>query len=413
MFVPRAILVLGLFWLSTKNRRENFLSHSSLHLPKLLKKISYRLYAKSFPFHVNHRQMSLILLLCGDISLNPGPIKFAFANTRSIRNKGPLIGDLVLSKNIDIFALTETHIRPFDTPGLLRSLTPAGYCFHQKPREFGRGGGVGFLVRNSISSKLVDSPTYKSFENIVISSSAANTSIIMACVYRPPGSCSSSFLDDFLEFIGFLTSLSSNYFICGDFNVHLDTECRDKIKFSNLLLSCNLSQLVNKPTHLHGHILDCIIAPCDSDLISNVTVSDFISDHALINCHLDCHHTAASTSKDISYRRYHKIDMGLFRSELANISFVKSPECTASALHNQYVRGLSSLLDVHAPLINKKVKAKPAGWISDAFYRAKFIKRQWERRWRKDRSQLSRSNLRKQISATQSLTETRQITIKG
>ena len=36
------------------------------------------------------RQLALVLLL-GDVTLNPGPMKFGFANCRSMRNKSPTL----------------------------------------------------------------------------------------------------------------------------------------------------------------------------------------------------------------------------------------------------------------------------------------------------------------------------------
>ena len=72
----------------------------------------------------------MLLLLSGDISLNPGPTRLAFVNSRSMRNKGPLISEMVESKGMEILALAETHIRPFGAPGLVRSVTPEGFQFH-------------------------------------------------------------------------------------------------------------------------------------------------------------------------------------------------------------------------------------------------------------------------------------------
>ena len=128
----------------------------------------------------------------------------------------------------------------------------------------------------------------------------------MACVYRTPGSCSSAFLDDFLHFCGFLLSLTSSFIICGDFNVHVDTDCIDQRKFLNLIDTSNLAQNVNKSTHLHGHLLDLILSPSDSSFVSNVTVGEMVSDHALVKCHLDFACPAIPKVDSISYRRYHK-----------------------------------------------------------------------------------------------------------
>ena len=57
------------------------------------------------------------------------------------------------------------------------------------------------------------------------------------------------------------SSINSLYYICGDFNIHADVPVGDGYKFMNFLDLCDQKQSVNKPTHLHGHILDLILCP--------------------------------------------------------------------------------------------------------------------------------------------------------
>ena len=89
-----------------------------------------------FPMYVfvcNHRvsyhkmvslsQLSLILL-SGDVAVNPGLLIFGFANCHYIRNKSPLLADEVKSGGYDVFGLTETHIKAHDTPFFLQEFAP-------------------------------------------------------------------------------------------------------------------------------------------------------------------------------------------------------------------------------------------------------------------------------------------------
>ena len=146
---------------------------------------------------------------------------------------------------------------------------------------------------------------------------------------------------------GETSSLKTIIDIYGDFNVNVDTDCMDQRNFLNLLDTSNLSQNVNKSTHLHGHILDLILSPSDSSFVSNVTVGEMVSDHVLLKCHLDFACSAISKVDSISYCKYHFL---------------------------------------------------PAGWLSDSYHRAKSIRCQFKCMWHKDRSQLSRSRLRRQIA---------------
>ena len=150
----------------------------------------------------------------------------------------------------------------------------------------------------------------------------------------------------------------------------MDTDCIDQQKFLKLLDSSNLLQSVNKPTHLHGHILDLIFSPSDTNFITDVTVGDLISDHALVKCCLDFACSVLPKVSPISYRRYQKIDKQKFRDDLANISFVLSSASTACGLYDQYVHDLGCLIDKHVPLICSRIKKEPADSLSDTYLKA-------------------------------------------
>ena len=86
--------------------------------------------------------------------------------------------------------------------------------------------------------------------------------------------------------------------------------------------SCDLKQSVNKPTHLHGHILDLILSPSDQNTIVEVKIYGFVSDHALVKYTIAFPREVAHTQNKVQYRRYHHINMSDFRSDLKNTSFL-------------------------------------------------------------------------------------------
>ena len=73
-------------------------------------------------------------------------MRFATTNLRSVRHKSAALSDLMLSKHIDILALTETWLSAFNTSACLADIYPYGFCLYQHPRRSVRGGGVAFLV---------------------------------------------------------------------------------------------------------------------------------------------------------------------------------------------------------------------------------------------------------------------------
>ena len=162
---------------------------------------------------------------------------------------------------------------------------------------------------------------------------------LLACVYRPPGSCACNFQEEFMSFVGFLSSINSLYYIYGDFNIHVDLLVGDGYKFMTFLDLCDLKQLVNQPTHLHGHILDLILSPSDQDtiidvilyLIIHIYICDFISDHTLVKFSIAFPHPVAHIPNSVL--GFHHINMSDLHPDLKNTSFVKS---SANAVVNFY-----------------------------------------------------------------------------
>ena len=148
-------------------------AHGLTSLPCPYRLHSYVLKTHNFPCAAKRQGLETILLLCGDISLNPGPISFGVVNCRSVRNKGPCINDTVTVHSVNILAVTETHIHREDS------------LLH--------------LINKAIQFRSVYTPTFSSFENIGIAIGSAPQSLVLTCVYHPPGSCSDGFLDQFLN----------------------------------------------------------------------------------------------------------------------------------------------------------------------------------------------------------------------
>ena len=86
------------------------------------------------------KSLSLLLLLAGDIAVNPGPVlnsiedlSLAFTNIRSIKNRHTSISNFVLGHNIHALGLSETWLTNDTTDSFLSEITPSGYQFFHKP----------------------------------------------------------------------------------------------------------------------------------------------------------------------------------------------------------------------------------------------------------------------------------------
>ena len=82
----------------------------------------------------------------------------------------------------------------------------------------------------------------------------------------------------------------------------------------------------------------------------------------------------------------------------SNIPFVLSPGGTATELYDQYMVGVTQVLDKHAPSISRMTKRQSDEWLSDSYHMARSLRQQFEQMWRKHMTQFNRSRLCKQIA---------------
>ena len=130
MFAMHILLFCTMLMAATNLRSvsQNFTGSGFLipFMLRIAKNYSYSSTCHVFPPTVKQSGLMLLILMCGHVAMNPGPVMLGLVNARSIRNKGSLLGDTIASHTFDFLCLTETHIHTTDSDSLLRSLTPDG-----------------------------------------------------------------------------------------------------------------------------------------------------------------------------------------------------------------------------------------------------------------------------------------------
>ena len=200
----------------------------------------------------------------------------------------------------------------------------------------------------------------------------------LGAVYLPSASSVVNFLKDFLSYVVFLSFLSSSFVICGDFNIHVYAMSPTVATFKSIIDSCCMTQYIDFPTHLHGHTLDLLMAPSKFSAISDIKGLGFINDNKIISCVVDFPSLVTLMQEVVTFCQYHKMDIDKFRSDLLAISFVISPSDDIDLLHDQYMSGLSGLLDIHAPVKNKQLIKPAPSWITDEYRTANCMRRQYD-----------------------------------
>ena len=268
--------------------------------------------------------VSLLLILSGDVSINPGPntsLTGSLINIRSIRNKSVALADFINSHKSDIIAVTETWLQPDDTDSFKASVTPPGYKCTHVSRPEGRGGGQ---------------------------------DIVFHTVYRPPNVSKAYFIEDFSCFVeGAALSCCENI-ILGDLNLNPDKQDVWSQKFNDSLCQYNFTQIIDSPMHVHGHILDVV---CVRDTFSKAvcaTVTAGLSDHLAITLSVNLPIKAPCKFRQVNTRKIHKINITDFIEDILNTDLIKHPHTTASLLSHQYFNTLCNFLDKQA-LIKRKM----------------------------------------------------------
>ena len=130
MFAMRILLFCTMLMVATHLRSvSHIFGGNGFLIPSMLriaKNYSYSSTSHVFPPTIKQSRLMLLILMCGDVAINPGPAMLGLVNARSIRNKGPLLADTIASYSFDFLCLTETHIRTTDSDSFLCSLTPDG-----------------------------------------------------------------------------------------------------------------------------------------------------------------------------------------------------------------------------------------------------------------------------------------------
>ena len=156
-------------------------------------------------------------------------------------------------------------------------------------------------------------------------------------------------LPDFLDYVNNLPG-----FVClvGDMNIHFDNPLQSLTKQTLSTLSLyGLVQVISKPTHRFGHIIDWVIVRPDVDIHRKSTVTDSLeSDHYCTKSYFNISVSKPSTLCR-TVRNIANIDRPSFIAELSSVSESSPVEKTY-----QFCDILRTVLDKHAPPSLQRVR---------------------------------------------------------
>lgn len=231
------------------------------------------------------------------VNLSSESITVCFFNARSLVNKLPQFQSLVLSLNYDVICVTETWLTDliFD-----QEILPSNYIIHRNDRK-SRGGGVLIATKSSIHATSFSNPDHLEIVSLLLH---LHVPLALCCIYIPP-TPDSSYIANLITYISEdVSSHCKDIVLLGDFNMPdidwstLSSSSHLSVSFCDFIFDLNLSQLIDKPTHTKGNILDLILTN-SCHRITNINISPpkniLNSDHSIIDFSLS--HSVTPHSK--------------------------------------------------------------------------------------------------------------------
>ena len=322
---------------------------------------------------------SSLVLLSGDVSLNPGPyaddlpkargFKVAHLNVRSLVNKLDDISHLVRSKSFDIFSVSETWLNPtiLDT-----EIDIPGYTLVRHDRNGKRGGGTAIFVRDGIPYRhltdLFDGVNEACWIEI---NRAKCKKLIVCCVYRPPDYCCDSLIDYFNTSLSKLPA-ETEVIILGDFNADFSAEkntaaykAKQKLqRFANLN---DFEQLIKTPTRICNQtrtLIDLVFVNNSHRVVESGVIYSAISDHSIVYCTIKSG-VPKAPPKTIEYRSYRTFDKNSFIQDLKSIDWDIIDETQdLDAAVETWNTLFSDVADKHAPIKRSRIKGTKTPWLT-------------------------------------------------
>ena len=267
----------------------------------------------------------------------------------------------ILDRQSDVVFLSETWLQSEKT-AITAEIKTYGYqLLHdiRKDREKDRGGGVGIMVKSTLTAKQLSAKHYTSFEHSIVKVPLATKEpLYLISLYRLQSISIATFMDEFPDLLDAYIISKDLCVIAGDFNIHVETQTANAKQFNELLDLYGLHQHVLEPTHVKGHTLDLVITPKKDGFLKDVEISPLdLSDHFLIDFKLAAE-SVKREQKVIRYRSLKNVDVVKFGEDVRNqLAAPHTHELGPMVL--DYNTNLSNLVSEHASWKTRKIKVVP------------------------------------------------------
>ena len=339
-----------------------------------------------------------LILVSGDISLNPGPnqdlhdienkfepfrkrgLHFLHINVNSLLSKIDELRDMVGHTKPAILGITESKL---DGSVTNQEVNISGYSILRNYRNR-NGGGAACYIRSDLcfNSRNIFSNSIEHifFDLLIPKLRPISTGIF----YRPPNA--NNFLESFINDLKQTDFKKSEAYFLGDFNINL--LLNDKFvlkvnrsvtfrnfnspfvsKYKELYQTFSLKEIIQEPTRVTSttsSLLDHILTNAGWKISQKGVIDVGLSDHQLIYYSRKILRTKFNMHNQIRVRSLKNYTPEIFREELTKINF---PDynifSNVNIAYLDLVEKILSVVDKIAPFKDLRVKNNTQDWFDD------------------------------------------------
>ena len=149
------------------------------------------------------------------------------------------------------------------------------------------GGGITIIYKSTLGSNITFKTnfdfTHTSFEVVQASMTLQHNTLHFFCLYRSPPNrrnniTDSMFTEKLPDLLDCVSNLPGIRCLVGDMNIHFDNPLQSLTKQTLTTLSlCSLVQVINKTTHMCGHIIDWVVFDLTMTSIENLLLQTHLN----------------------------------------------------------------------------------------------------------------------------------------
>ena len=322
----------------------------------------------------------LLLLLAGDVEVQPGPtysdlgellshkgFSVLHQNIRGLDGKKDLLADMLFQhKNVNILSLSETFLSTHHNDCEI-----GGYIFEQKNRKNAKGGGVAAYIKNGVPYTRRDDLENEDLEILWLEIQIKDTkSFLLAVTYRPPDTSkhvSKSFVKLLEQKMRTVRKENKELIIIGDLNCDYSSpSTHDEIKAT--FHNNGFIQLVKDVTRITNNsstLIDVILTNCPEYIVHTKVLMCSLSDHEMVGIvRKKIHHKyKPKTIRSRNFKNYNPVQIS---SELKNINWEPFYNCEEPNSAWKLLRQIiSETCDRYIPFTSKIIKGKPCPWLTE------------------------------------------------